>query len=166
MRAIFWITLLAIIFFSLTTYSWAVDYKHWLAYLPDTLGGLSASTEPEGQNLGLSDGQTVMLTRTYGEGEQQVELTIHYQGTRQEIPVQDQPESFSMESPEGYMKVFRLQGFNTVHTYEKASEDCRMHIHLRGKAVVTLSGKTRDAGRDFVKMASQLPLAKLSALMQ
>lgn len=166
MRKISAFLALGLLLFSMT--AGASDYKAWIPLLPDTLGGMGRSGEPDGMNVETSGQRWSSLQQEYlgKDAEKSIVLTIaRGKGAPQLAGFQMMP-SMNMETEDQIVKTVDVLGYKGLFTLEKEEKSGTLMISLSEEMLVAIEAEPITSEAGILKIAEQLPLAKLAAQAQ
>ena len=163
MRKILAFLTLLLLLFSAT--AGASDYKAWLPLLPDTLGGMRRSGEPEGMSMEMGGQKWSSLHQEYStdSGEKSVELTIVSGKGGPELEAFQMMSSIKMETEDQIIKTVSVLRYKGLFAFEKKEKNGTLMISLGEELLVVIEAEPITSEADLLKLAEQLPLAKFAA---
>ena len=162
MRKIFaFLTLLLLLF---STTAGASDYKAWLPLLPDTLGGMPRSGEPEGVNMEMGGQKWSSLHQEYStdSGDKSVGLTIVWGKGSPQLAAFQMMSGMKMETEDQIVKTVSVSRYKGLVTLEKKEKSGALMISLSETMLVVIEAEPITSEAELLKLAEQLPLAKFA----
>ena len=142
--------------------SWAVDYKDWLPLIPDTLDGLTVSAKDEGENLDLGVMNMSNFSRQYGEGDKQINISIMYESSGEQIKAQNARTQKNIKLAELVQKRITIQGFESVYDHNKSVPYQRITVFLNDKAVISFGVFGLNEEKHFFELANKINFRKIN----
>jgi len=154
---------LSLLFFSLT--AGASDYKGWIPLLPDSLGGMGRSGEPEGVNMEMGDQKWSSLHQEYstGDGKKSIELTVVGGKGAPQLTNFQMMSTMKMETEDQIAKTVNVSGYKGFLNLEKKEKSGILMISLSEEMLVVIEAEPITTEKEVLKLAEQLPLAKFAA---
>jgi len=160
------INIIVLILFLVPNLSWAADYKQWIPYIPDKLGGLKDSSEANGMNMNSGGTTMSKLDKLYKEGNKEITLTISYVKRNDDPGSNTKPqEPMSMELGPIVMKTIKIQGFDAIYQYDKQEKNALITLQLGPEATVllTASGIGKESEKYYTGLFDDINLKKIYA---
>lgn len=163
MRKISVFLVFGFVLFSLTAS--ATDYRDWVPLLPDSLGGMGRSGDPEGLNMDMSGQKWSSLQQQYsaGDGERSVELVIVRGKGAPQVANFQMMSTMKMETEDQIVKTLDVLGYKGLFNLAKKEKSGTLMISLSEEMLVVLDAEPITGEGEILKLAEQLPLAKFAA---
>ena len=155
---------LALCFLLLPAITGALDYKTWFPILPQRLGGLQRSGEPDGMNMDMGGQQWSSVHQAYvsQDGKTSAELTIMAGKAAPQAQAWQAMASMNMETEDQMMKTVDVAGHKGMLTLDKKDKTGTLMIPLKDDTVVVLHLEPAPGETEIMQLGQQLPLAQIA----
>jgi hypothetical protein len=155
---------LALCFLFLPEVAGALDYKTWFPILPQRLGSLQTSGEPDGMNMDMGGQQWSSVHQAYAsqDGKTSAELTIMAGKTAPQAQAWQAMANMNMETEEQIMKTVDVGGYKGMLTLDKKDKTGTLMIPLKNDTVVVLHLEPASGETEIMQLGQQLPLAQIA----
>jgi hypothetical protein len=159
------ILLFVFVFLMIAVMANAADYKVWMPLLPEELGGLKRSGEPEGMNMEMNGKMWSSLHQEYSADNPERAASVTILGGKDAPGMEgfQAMSSMKMETEDQIIKTIKVSGYNGVFNLEKGEKRGTLMISLRQDLMVILETSPTEDETEIVKLAEQLPLADFVA---
>lgn len=121
----------------------SADYKDWLPYVPETLGGKKKAGDDEAGNVSFNGITNSSLFRIYGSESDEITLMIVWDPSgRQMIATKTMLETLKqmpIETPETVYKLITVQGFPAMYSYYAETNRAAIQTLLSETVLVQLN---------------------------
>lgn len=155
---------LALCFLLLPEVAGALDYKTWFPILPQRLGSLQTSVEPEGMNMDMGGQQWSSVHQAYAsqDGKTSAELTIMAGKAAPQAQAWQAMANMNMETEDQMMKTVDVAGHKGMLTLDKKDKTGTLMIPLKNDTVVVLHLEPALGETEIMQLGQQLPLAQIA----
>jgi hypothetical protein len=155
---------LALCFLFLPEVAGALDYKTWFPILPQRLGSLQTSGEPDGMNMDMGGQQWSSVHQAYASQDKKTsaELTIMAGKAAPQAQAWQAMASMNMETEEQIMKTVDVGGYKGMLTLDKKDKTGTLMIPLKNDTVVVLHLEPASGETEIMQLGQQLPLAQIA----
>ena len=155
---------LALCFLLLPAITGALDYKTWFPILPQRLGSLQTSGEPDGMNMDMGGQQWSSVHQAYAsqDGKTSAELTIMAGKAAPQAQAWQGMATMNMETEEQIMKTVDVAGHKGMLTLDKKDKTATLIIPLKNETVVVLHLEPASGETEIMHLGQLLPLAQIA----
>jgi hypothetical protein len=155
--------ILALGFLLLPAVSGALDYKTWIPILPQRLGSLQTSGEPDGMNMDMGGQQWSSVHQRYAsqDGKMSAELTIMAGKAAPQARAAQAMTNMNMETEDQVMKTVDIGAHKGMLTLDKKEKTGTLMIPLKNEAVVVFHLEPASGETEIMQLGQLLPLAKI-----
>ncbi len=155
---------LALCFLLLPEVAGAFDYKTWFPILPQRLGSLQTSGEPDGMNMDMGGQQWSSVHQAYAsqDGKTSAELTIMAGKAAPQAQAWQAMANMNMETEDQMMKTVDVAGHKGMLTLDKKDKTGTLMIPLKNDTVVVLHLEPALGETEIMQLGQQLPLAQIA----
>jgi len=141
----------------------AMDYKDWIQFLPETLGGMPRSGKPEGMNMETGDQFWSSLHQRYGsdDPEKYVDLTL-VGGNAPQIAGSQMMSTMKMETEEQIVKTIQVTKHKALLNLEKNERRGTLMISLGENLMVVIEASPMTGEAEMVRLGEELPLDRFA----
>jgi len=156
---------LALCFLLLPAVAGALDYKAWFPILPQKLGSMQISGEPDGMNMDMGGQQWSSVHQAYAsqDGKTSAELTIMAGKAAPQAQAFRAMASMNMETEDQIMKTVDVAGHKGMLTLDKKDKSGTLMIPLENDTIVVLNLEPASGEKEIMHLGQQLPLSQLAA---
>jgi len=156
---------LALCFLFLPALAGALDYKTWFPLLPQRLGSMERSGEPDGMNMDMGGQQWSSVHQAYAsrDGKTSAELTIIAGKAAPQAQAFQAMANMNMETEDQVMKTVDVAGHKGMLNLEKRNKNGTLMIPLKNDTVVVLHLEPVSGEKEIMHLGQQLPLAEIAA---
>jgi len=142
----------------------AVDYKNWIPLLPETLGGLAKSDEPDGINMEMGGQSWSSLSQEYsGNANKSISLIIVSGIVAPQVQVFQTMSQMQMETQDVLVKTLNVSGYRAVFQLDKEDKKGTLMISVNQQTVVIIDVEPTTSEKELVAVAKKVPLGKIAA---
>jgi hypothetical protein len=155
---------MALCFLFLPQVAGALDYKAWFPILPQSLGSMQTSGEPDGINMDMGGQQWSSVHQAYAsqDGKTSAELTIMAGKAAPEAQAWQAMAKMNMETEEQMMKTVDVGGHKGMLTLDKKDKTGTLMIPLKNDTVVVLHLEPASGETEIMQLGQLLPLAQIA----
>jgi hypothetical protein len=155
---------LALCFLFLPAVAGALDYKTWFPLLPQKLGSMQTSGEPDGMNMDMGGQQWSSVHQAYAsrDGKMSAELTIIAGKAAPQAQAFQAMANMNMETEDQVMKTVDVAGHRGMLTLDKKDKSGTLMIPLKNDTVVVLHLEPASRDTEIIQLGQQLPLAEIA----
>jgi hypothetical protein len=141
----------------------ATDYKAWLPLMPETLGGLAKSGDPDGTNREMSGQSWSSLQQNYTDNSNNRASLMIVSGV-----IAPQAQAFQamshiqMETQDQIIKTVNVSGYKAVLQLNKANRNGGLMISLSEQTMVVIEGEPITKEGELTALAKEVPLKKIA----
>ncbi len=156
---------LALCFLFLPAVAGALDYKTWFPLLPQRLGSMQRSGEPDGMNMDMGGQQWSSVHQAYAsrDGKTSAELTIIAGKAAPQAQAFQAMANMNMETEDQVMKTVDVSGHKGMLNLDKRNKNGTLMIPLKNDTVVVLNLEPASGDTEIIHLGQQLPLAEIAA---
>jgi len=157
--------ILALCFLFLPAVAGALDYKTWFPLLPQKLGSMDRSGEPDGMNMDMGGQQWSSVHQSYAcrDGKTSADLTIIAGKAAPQAQAFRAMANMNMETEDQVMKTVDVAGHKGMLTLDKKDKSGTLMIPLKNDTVVVLHLEPVSGDKEIMHVGQQLPLAQMAA---
>ncbi len=157
------IILLAVYLLSISVAVGATDYKSWLPLIPNTLGGLTRSGEPDGINMEMGGQSWSSLHQEYSnKSEKRISLTIVSGIIAPQAQAFQSMSHMQMETQEQVVKTVNVSGYKSVFQLSKADKNGSLMISVNQQTLVVIEAEPITSEKELLPLAEEVPLKKIA----
>lgn len=157
------IILMATCFLLVSVWVDATDYKGWLPLIPETLGNLAKSGDPDGINMEMSGQSWSSLQQNYTDNsEKRASLTIVSGVIAPQAQAFQAMSQMHMETPDQIVKTINVSGYKAVFQLNKANGNGGLMISLGEQTLVVIEGKPITNEGELTALAKDVPLKEIA----
>jgi hypothetical protein len=155
---------MALCFLFLPEVAGALDYKAWFPILPQKLGSMQTSGEPDGMNMDMGGQQWSSVHQAYAsqDGKTSAELTIMAGKAAPQAQAWQAMANMNMETEEQIMKTVDVDGHRSMLTLDKKDKSGTLMIPLKNDTMVVLHLEPASGETEIMQLGQQLPLAQIA----
>ena len=141
----------------------ATDYKGWLPLIPQTLGGLAKSGDPDGINMEMSGQSWSSLQQNYTDNaNKRASLTIVSGVIAPQAQAFQAMSQMHMETPDQIIKTVNVSGYKAVFQLNKVNRKGGLMISLGEQTLVIIEGEPVTTEEELTGLAKEVPLKEIS----
>ena len=141
----------------------AVDYKNWLPLVPQTLGGLVRSGEPNGINMEMGGQSWSSLQQEYSnQSKKKASLTILSGAAAPQAQAFQAMSQMQMETQDQLVKTLNVAGYKSLLQLSKADGSGSLMISLNQQTMVVIEAEPVTGEKELVALAEEVPLEKIA----
>ena len=141
----------------------ATDYKGWLPLIPETLGNLVKSGDPDGINMEMSGQSWSSLQQNYTDNsEKRASLTIVSGVIAPQAQAFQAMSQMHMETPDQIVKTINVSGYKAVFQLNKANGNGGLMISLGEQTLVVIEAKPITNEAELTALAKDVPLKEIA----
>ena len=157
------IILLAVCLLSISVAVGATDYKGWLPLIPNTLGGLTRSGEPDGINMEMGGQSWSSLHQEYSnKSNKKISLTIVSGIAAPQAQAFQAMSQMQMETQDQIVKTLKVSGYKSVFQLSKADKNGSLMISVNQQTVVVIEAEPITSENKLIALAKEVPLQKIA----
>ena len=155
---------LVLCFLFLPEVAGALDYKAWFPILPQKLGSMQTSGEPDGMNMNMGGQQWSSVHQAYAshDGKTSAELTIMAGKAAPQAQAWQAMADMNMETEDQIMKTVDVGGYKGMLTLNKKDKTGTLMIPLKNDTVVVLHLEPASGETEIMQLGQLLPLAQIA----
>jgi len=140
----------------------ATDYKNWLPLIPETLGDLAKSGDPDVINMEMSGQSWSSLRQNYTDNSnKRASLTIVSGVIAPQAQAFQAMSHIQMETQDQIMKTVNVSGYKAVFQLNKANKNGSLMISLDEQTLVLIEGEPITSEKELTDLAKEVPLKKI-----
>ena len=140
----------------------ATDYKNWLPLIPETLGDLAKSGDPDVINMEMSGQSWSSLRQNYTDNSnKRASLTIVSGVIAPQAQAFQAMSHIQMETQDQIMKTVNVSGYKAVFQLNKANKNGSLMISLGEQTLVLIEGEPITSEKELNDLAKEVPLKKI-----
>ena len=141
----------------------ATDYKSWLPLIPETLGNLAKSGDPDGINMEMSGQSWSSLQQNYTDSsKKRASLTIVSGVIAPQAQAFQAMSQMHMETPDQIVKTINVSGYKAVFQLNKANRNGGLMISLGEQTLVVIEGNPITNEGELTALAKDVPLKEIA----
>ena len=141
----------------------ATDYKGWLPLIPETLGGLAKSGDPDGINIEMSGQSWSSLQQNYTDNSnKRASLTIVSGVIAPQAQAFQAMSQMQMETQDQIIKTVNVSGYKAVLQLNKANKSGGLMISLGEQTLVVIEGEPITNEGELTSLAKEIPLKDIA----
>ena len=141
----------------------ATDYKGWLPLIPETLGNLAKSGDPDGINMEMSGQSWSSLQQNYTDNsKKRASLTIVSGVIAPQAQAFQAMSQMHMETPDQIVKTIIVSGYKAVLQLNKANRNGGLMISLGEQTLVVIEGDPITNEGELTALAKDVPLKEIA----
>ena len=141
----------------------ATDYKSWLPLIPDTLGGLARSGEPDGINMEMGGQSWSSLHQEYSnKSNERVSLTIVSGLAAPQAQAFQAMSQMQMETQDQIVKTLEVSGYKSVFQLNKTNKNGSLIISVNQQTLIIIEVEPITSENKVVALAEEVPLQKIA----
>jgi hypothetical protein len=141
----------------------ATDYKGWLPLIPETLGGLAKSGDPDGINMEMSGQSWSSLQQNYTDNSnKRASLTIVSGVIAPQAQAFQAMSQMQMETQDQIIKTVNISGYKAVLQLNKANKSGGLMISLGEQTLVVIEGEPITNEGELTSLAKEVPLKDIA----
>ncbi len=141
----------------------ATDYKSWLPLIPETLGDLTKSGDPNGINMEMSGQSWSSLQQNYTDNSnKRASLTIVSGVIAPQAQAFQAMSHMQMETQDQIIKTINVSGYKAVIQLNKANKNGALMISLGEQTLVVIEGEPITSEKELTALAKEVPLKKIA----
>ncbi len=144
----------------------AADYKSWQPLVPNTLGGLARSGEPDGINMEMSGQSWSSLHQEYSNDTRRISLTIISGVVAPQAQAFQMMSHMQMETAEQIVKSVNVSGYKALFQLVKNDKQGILSISVNPQTLVVIEAVPIADERELSGLAKEIPLGKIAAQVQ
>ncbi len=142
----------------------ASDYKDWIPLLPDSIGGLSKSGDPDGANMEMSGQSWSTLQQRYAQDNgNDIELTIVAGAMAPQVRQFQSMRNFDLETDEKIAQTLKIAGRPAFFELYKGGGKGTLGIALQENAVMAIEADAVESKDGLISLADDVPLEDIAA---
>ncbi len=142
----------------------AVDYKNWIPLLPEKLGGLARSGEPDGVNMEMGGQSWSSIDQEYSDkANKSIKLIIVSGIVAPQVQAFQNMSQMQMETQDVLIKTLNVSGYRAVFQLDKEDKEGILTISVNQQTVVIIGIEPTTGEREIVAVAKEVPLGKIAA---
>ncbi len=142
----------------------ATDYKNWLPLIPETLGDLAKSGDPDVINMEMSGQSWSSLRQNYTDNSnKRASLTIVSGVIAPQAQAFQAMSHMQMETQDQIMKTVNVSGYKAVFQLNKANKNGSLMISLGEQTLVLIEGEPITSEKELNDLAKEVPLKKIAS---
>ena len=142
----------------------ATDYKNWLPLIPETLGDLAKSGDPDVINMEMSGQSWSSLRQNYTDNSnKRASLTIVSGVIAPQAQAFQAMSHIQMETQDQIMKTVNVSGYKAVFQLNKANKNGSLMISLDEQTLVLIEGEPITSEKELNDLAKEVPLKKIAS---
>ncbi len=141
----------------------AADYKKWTPLLPETLGGLPQSGQPNGVNMEMGENSWSSLEQKYSKQSRTVRLMIVSGTAAPQAQMFQGLTKLEMETEDKLIRTIQIKGFQSVLSLNKKRNEGSVMIGIKQHTIVIIEANQIADPSDLTNLADQVPLARIAA---
>jgi len=142
----------------------ATDYKNWLPLIPETLGDLAKSGDPDVINMEMSGQSWSSLRQNYTDNSnKRASLTIVSGVIAPQAQAFQAMSHIQMETQDQIMKTVNVSGYKAVFQLNKANKNGSLMISLDEQTLVLIEGEPITSEKELTDLAKEVPLKKIAS---
>jgi hypothetical protein len=141
----------------------ATDYKGWLPLIPETLGTLAKSGDPDGINMEMSGQSWSSLQQNYTDNSnKKASLTIVSGIIAPQAQTFQAMSQMQMETPDQIIKTINVSGYKAVFQLNKTNRKGGLMISLGEQTLVVIEGEPITNEGELTGLAKEVPLKEIT----
>jgi hypothetical protein len=141
----------------------ATDYKSWLPLIPETLGDLAKSGDPDGINMEMSGQSWSSLQQNYTDNSnKRASLTIVSGVIAPQAQAFQAMSHLQMETQDQIIKTVNVSGYKAVFQLNKANKNGGLMISLGEQTLVVIEGEPITSEKELTALAKEVPLKEIA----
>jgi len=156
---------LTLVLFLSPALTFSADYKDWLPYIPDTIGGKKKSRKDDAGNVNITGFTSSTINRTFGKESDEITLLIIWDPSgRQMIATKTMMEAVKqrpIETPDVVQKRIIVQGFPAFYLYASGPSGASIYVLLSESALVQLSALGSRNESYYINLLKSVNLKKI-----
>ncbi len=142
----------------------ATDYKNWLPLIPETLGDLAKSGDPDVINMEMSGQSWSSLRQNYTDNSnKRASLTIVSGVIAPQAQAFQAMSHMQMETQDQIIKTVNVSGYKAVFQLNKANKNGSLMISLGEQTLVLIEGEPITSEKELTDLAKEVPLKKIAS---
>ncbi len=142
----------------------ATDYKNWLPLIPETLGDLAKSGDPDVINMEMSGQSWSSLRQNYTDNSnKRASLTIVSGVIAPQAQAFQAMSHMQMETQDQIMKTVNVSGYKAVFQLNKANKNGSLMISLGEQTLVLIEGEPITSEKELTDLTKEVPLKKIAS---
>ena len=146
--------------------AFSTDFKDWLPYVPNSLGGKKMTGKDEAGNVSINGFTSSSLVRTYGSEPDETILMIVWDPSGRQMMAVKMGMSLRFDTPEAIAKPITVQGFPTLFQFNAESGRGTLQILPTDTALVQLNAKGNRDESHYINMLKSVNLKKILSTMK
>jgi hypothetical protein len=157
------ILLLSVFLLSISVAVGATDYKSWLRLIPNTLGGLARSGEPDGMNMEMGGQSWSSLHQEYSnKSEKRISLTIVSGIVAPQAQAFQSMSHMQMETQDQVVETVKVSGYKSIFQLNKADKNGSLMISVNQQTLVIIEAEPITSEKELLPLAEEVPLEKIA----
>jgi hypothetical protein len=141
----------------------ATDYKSWLPLIPETLGDLAKSGDPDGINMEMSGQSWSSLQQNYTDNSnKRASLTIVSGVIAPQAQAFQAMSHLQMETQDQIIKTVNVSGYKAIFQLNKANKNGGLMISLGEQTLVVIEGEPITSEKELTALAKEVPLKEIA----
>jgi len=141
----------------------AGDYKGWLPLIPNNLGGLPRSGEPDGINMEMGGQSWSSLHQEYSnKSNERVSLTIVSGVVAPQAQAFHAMSQMQMETQDQVVKTLKVSGYKSVFQLNKTNKNGSLIISVNQQTLIIIEVEPITSENKVVALAEEVPLQKIA----
>ena len=141
----------------------ATDYKNWLPLIPETLGDLAKSGDPDVINMEMSGQSWSSLRQNYTDNSnKRASLTIVSGVIAPQAQAFQAMSHMQMETQDQIIKTVNVSGYKAIFQLNKANKNGGLMISLGEQTLVVIEGEPITSEKELTALAKEVPLKKIA----
>ncbi len=142
----------------------ATDYKNWLPLIPETLGDLAKSGDPDVINMEMSGQSWSSLRQNYTDNSnKRASLTIVSGVIAPQAQAFQAMSHMQMETQDQIIKTVNVSGYKAVFQLNKANKNGSLMISLGEQTLVLIEGEPITSEKELTDLTKEVPLKKIAS---
>jgi hypothetical protein len=157
------VILLVVCLLSISVAVGATDYKSWLPLIPNTLGGLTRSGEPDGINMEMGGQSWSSLHQEYSnKSNKKISLTIVSGIVAPQAQVFQSMSHMQMETQDQVVRTVNVSGYKSLFQLSKAEKHGSLMISVNQQTLVVIEAEPITSEKELLLLSEEVPLKKIA----
>jgi hypothetical protein len=138
------------------------DYKDMIPVLPDSIGGMAKSGDPDGANVETSGQTWAAVEQKYSDGEGRIRLMIVAGAVAPQVQKFRELSLMEVETEEAILKSTEISGREAFFQIQKDRPGGTLGIAVRDDVVAAIETNQQTSENELISLGEEIPVEEIA----
>jgi hypothetical protein len=138
------------------------DYKDMIPVLPDSIGGMAKSGDPDGGNVQTSGETWAAVEQRYSDGEGRIRLMVVAGAVAPQVQKFRELSLMEVETEEAIVKTTEISGREAVFQIRKDRAGGTLGIAVRDDVVAAIETNQEVSEKELLSLGEEIPVEEIA----